>query len=180
MNKPLKNSVKKRAVFEAKHTNAWADDAEIVQKYYPQLQHNMIVTGCDKAYLSVFFGNSKWQCFEIEADSDYQEKLIEAERDFWDCVQTGRAPVVINVPVPVEAVRKVDFTGNNEWASHADTWLKNKGYAKAFDESVKAIKSLIDADVQLAFGHGIKASRSKSGAITIRAEKSDDKTGETL
>ena len=113
----------------------------------------------------------KWKCFEIDADPIYQGQLISNERNFWESVQNGTPPVAVEVKAPVEAIRKVDMTGNNEWANHADIWLKNQGYAKSFDASVKAIKELVEADAVEAFGHGIKASRSKSGSITIRKEK---------
>ena len=113
----------------------------------------------------------KWKVFEVDADPIYQGQLIAAERNFWDCVKSGAQPVIITVKAPIEAVRKIDMTGHNEWANHADIWIKNQGYAKTFEASVKAIKELVEADVQEAYGHGIKASRSKSGAITIKKEK---------
>ena len=160
-----------RAVFEAKHVSAFQTEEAILERYYPQLQHNMRVCGLQKAYLSVFFGTMKWKLFEVDADPIYQGQLIAAERNFWECVKSGAQPVIIHVKPPVEAIRKIDMTGNNEWANHADVWLKNQGYAKTFDASVKAIKELVEPDVMEAFGHGIKAARSKSGAITIRKEK---------
>jgi hypothetical protein len=113
----------------------------------------------------------KWKCFEIDADPIYQGQLISNERNFWESVQNGTPPVAVAVKAPVEPIRKIDMTGNNEWANHADIWIKNQGYAKSFDASVKAIKELVEADAVEAFGHGIKASRSKSGSITIRKEK---------
>jgi len=160
-----------RAVFEAKHVSAFQTEEAILERYFPQLQHSMRVCGHQKAFLSVFFGTMKWKLFEIDADPIYQGQMIAAERNFWECVQNGNPPVAVEMKAPVEAIRKVDMTGSNEWANHADVWLKNQGYAKAFDASVKAIKELVEADVMEAFGHGIKASRSKSGSITIRKEK---------
>lgn len=160
-----------KAVFEAKHVSAFQKEDEILQRYFPQLQHNMRVCGLSKAYLSVFFGTQKHTVFEVDADPIYQGQLIATERNFWECVQNGTPPVAVKIDAPIEAVRRVDMTGNNEWANHAHVWISNQGYAKTFEASVKAIKELIELDVQEAFGHGIKASRSKSGAISIRKEK---------
>ena len=163
MNKP--------PVFEAKHVSAFAKPDEIQQRYYPQVQHCMAVTGASKAYLSVFYGTLKWEVYEVEADPLYQAQLIAAERAFWACVETGTPPVAINVPAPVEAVKRVSMEGNNAWASAANVWISNAGYAKKFNQSVKDIKELIAPDVKEASGHGITASRSSTGAITIRETK---------
>jgi predicted phage-related endonuclease len=171
MNKPLTNARKKRAVFEAKHVSAFAREDEIKARYFPQVQHCMAVTGAEKAYLSVFFGNAKWVMFEILAEPIYQAQLIEAERKFWDCVQTGEPPVAVHIPAPVEAVRTVDMSSSNSWAANASLWLRNRGYAKVFTQAAADLKELIEADVVEAHGAGIRAKRSKSGSITISEDK---------
>jgi len=159
------------AVFEAKHVSAFQTEEAIQERYFPQVQHCMRVCGHQKAYLSVFFGTMKWKLFEIDADPIYQGQMIAAERNFWECVQNGTPPVAVEIKAPVEAIRKVDMTGHNSWADAAGDWHMHYGPAKAFEAATKRIKELVEPDVQEAFGHGIKASRSKSGSITIRKEK---------
>ena len=161
-----------KKVLEAKHTNAFRKSDDCVAYWYAQLQHNIKVTDADGAYLSVFFGNDRYEFFDVPRDDEYITALVEIERHFWHCVETGEQPVAFDAPKPkVEAVRKVDMTDSNFWAEQANIWLSNKGYAKAFEASVKEIKTLVEDDVAEAYGHGIKASRSKSGAITIREAK---------
>jgi predicted phage-related endonuclease len=55
----------------------------------PQLQHNMLVTGARKGYLSILTGGGKWVVIEIDADPVYQTVLLQVERIFWRCVSTG-------------------------------------------------------------------------------------------
>jgi hypothetical protein len=155
---------------ECKHVSAYAKEEEITTRYYPQVQQQMLLTGAPKAYLSVFFGTLKYKIFEIEADPIYQAALTEQTRKFMECVQTGELPVAVNIPVPVEAVKSVDMTGNNSWANAAGDWHMHHGPAKAFEKAAKQIKEMIEPDVMEAFGHGIRASRSKTGAITIRRQ----------
>ena len=136
----------------------------------PQLQHNMAVAQTDRAVLSVIFGNHKFEILEIASDWVYQLELLEAEIDFWDCVQTGRMPVPPNPPAsprPV-GVREVCLHGNNLWAAAADDWARNREAAKIHAGACSQVKALVEPDVSRAFGHGIEAKRSKSGAITIR------------
>lgn len=161
-----------KAIFEAKHVSAFAREDEIKVRYFPQVQHCMAVTGAEKAFLSVFFGNAKWVMFEIAAEPIYQAQLIDAERKFWECVQTGEPPVAVNIPAPVEAIRIVDMNSSNSWAANASLWLRNRGYAKVFTQAAADLKELIEADVIEAHGAGIRAKRSKSGSITISEDKS--------
>ena len=84
------------AVFEAKHTHAFNTSAkkkvEFVDKYYPQLQHYMLVSKLPKAYLSIFFGNMHYEYVEVLEDRKFQSMLLKAYKYFWDAVQK-RKPV---------------------------------------------------------------------------------------
>lgn len=159
------------AVWEAKHVSAFAKEDEVVRKYFWQLMHCMLVTGASKAFLSVFFGTLKHCVFEVEADPLSQAQLVAAERAFWACVDSGEPPVAINVPAPVEAIRRVDMTGSNAWGSAANVWLSNKGYAGAFEKASKELKGLVEADVVKAFGHGVTIKRNKAGSLSISESK---------
>ena len=136
----------------------------------PQLQHNMAVAKVDRAYLSVIFGNHKYEWFEVASDWVYQIELLQAEIDFWDCVQTGKEPVASTPPLPPKpvGVREICLDGNNGWAAAAADWLAHREAAKAHASATSQIKELVEADVARAFGHGIEARRSKAGAVTIR------------
>ena len=135
------------AVWEAKHTSAFAKADEVVARYMPQLQHNMAVTGTSRAALSVIFGNSKWEVFDIASDWLYQEELLIAESRFWDCVRSGEPPVPATAPPPPKpiGVREVCFEGNNAWASAAIDWQAHRAAAKAHGAATSVLKGLVDA-----------------------------------
>lgn len=160
----------KGAIWEAKHTSAFAKPEEIVGRYMPQLQHNMAVRGVDFAVLSVIYGNHKWETYEVPSDWMYQDELLEAEHKFWRCVQTDTPPVevsTVTAPKPL-ATREVSMEGNNLWSSLAGDWLKHKAAAKTHADAVKGLKELIEDDVSRAYGHGLEAKRSKAGAISFK------------
>ncbi|WP_162935656.1 YqaJ viral recombinase family protein [Tsuneonella amylolytica] len=158
------------AVWEAKHTNAFTSAEDALARWMPQLQHNMAVIGCERAVLSVIFGNAKWEVFEIAADWLYQDELLEAEQRFWDCVLTGEPPVALPPPPPPRPVghREVSLEGSNAWAAAAADWIANRAAAATHKAATAALKELVEADVTRAFGHGIEAKRSKAGALSIR------------
>ena len=157
-------------VFEAKHTSAFAKSEEVLERYMPQLQHNMAVTGHQQAALSVIFGNHKFEIFEVAADWLYQIELLKAEQQFWTCVLTGEEPVTVDSPPAPRPIgtREVCLEGNNGWASAAFDWLTHKDAAKIHAVACARIKAHFEEDVSRAFGHGVEAKRNKAGSISIR------------
>jgi hypothetical protein len=158
------------AIWEAKHTNAFTTSDDVLERYMPQLQHNMAVAKVDRAILSVIFGNHKFEFFEVASDWIYQIELLQAEADFWDCVVTGREPVPAVPPTPPKpvGVREVCLESNNRWAAAAADWCLHRQAAKLHASAANQLKELVEPDVARAFGHGVEAKRSKAGSITIR------------
>jgi predicted phage-related endonuclease len=162
------------AIFEAKHVNAFSKIEEVVQRNMPQLHHNMHCANVRHAVLSVFVGTFTHEIFEVEMDDFYLAALLDAEEDFWRCVEGNTPPKGYDAPaspVSFDALREVDMSESNAWASNALDWLANKKAAKTFDKAAKELKALVDPDVGKATGHGIIIKRSKAGALTITAEK---------
>jgi len=81
------------AIWEAKHVHQNTREDKLLKRYMPQLQHNMYVLGLSKAYLSVFYGNSKWDYHYVQRDEEYINDMLDQEIKFWDCVQNRTEPV---------------------------------------------------------------------------------------
>ncbi len=106
----------------------------------------------------------------IPADSLYQHLLITAERKFWRCVETGEAPRLFCVDPPkprIEAVRIVDMSASNSWAEFAGVFCSTRAAFLEHERAKAELKGLMPEDAKEAFGHGIRAKRSKSGAISF-------------
>ena len=115
-------------VFEAKFMLPWAFSEEAaVQKYAPQLQHNLWVVAGRTAVLSVITGGGKWVGIEVPADPLYQHLIVTAERKFWRCVESGEPPTLFGVEPPkprIAAVRIVDMSASNAWSEFAGTFTR--------------------------------------------------------
>jgi predicted phage-related endonuclease len=159
------------AVFEAKFMLPWSfSEAAAAEKHVAQLQHNMLVADTKKSVLSIINGGGKWVELSIEADPIYQTILIAAEKAFWRAVKTGEAPALFDCEPPkprIEAVRVVDMNASNSWAEFAglfrDTYNAHSDHERAKGE----LKGLMPEDAKEAMGHGIRAKRSKSGAVSF-------------
>ena len=103
-------------------------------------------------------------------DPLYQHLLLTAEKKFWRCVVRGEQPRLFGVEPPrprLDAVRIVDMSASNSWAEFAATFRRTRP-AFAEHESAKAdLKKLVPEDAKEAIGHGLRAKRSKSGAISF-------------
>ena len=159
------------AVFEAKFMLPWSFSEEAaIEKYMPQLQHNMGVVAARTAVLSIITGGGKWVEIVAHADPLYQHLVFTAERKFWRCVENGDKPSLFGVDPPkprVEAVRIVDMSSSNAWAEFAGIYARTRS-AHAEHEGAKAeLKTLMPEDAKEAIGHGLRAKRSKSGAVSF-------------
>jgi predicted phage-related endonuclease len=162
------------ALFEAKHVGGFEPIDNVVARYQPQVHHSMHVAGVEWAILSIFIGNRAWEMFEVQCDQFYLAQLIDRERAFWRCVETGEPPAAmpeVAPPALPTKLRTVDMTGNNAWASSAIDWLASQAAAKTFEAASKELKALVAPDVGVAFGNGIEIKRAKNGALSIKAEK---------
>jgi predicted phage-related endonuclease len=145
-----------------------------VEKYFPQLQHNMMVTGVKHAWISIITGAGGYYLAEVDADIFYQMKLLDELKKFWDCVQTGRLPGVPEVVIPqIERVKKIDMTGDNQWGDLAATLIGTKTYAERHEKAKKDIKKMFPNDAQEASGYGVKISLSKDGKTLINLDKKE-------
>ena len=166
------------AVFEAKFMLPWSFSEEAAaSKHMPQLQHNMWVVAARSAVLSVITGGGKWVEITTHADPLYQHLIVTAERKFWRCVESGEPPALFGVEPPrprIEAVRIVDMSTSNAWAEFAGTFTRTHPAFLEHERAKGELKSLVPQDAQQAIGHGVRAKRSKSGAITLELLNAED------
>ena len=159
------------AVFEAKFMLPWSFSEEAAaEKYMAQLQHNMWVTHLRSAVLSIITGGGKWVEITIPMDPLYLSVLVQAEKKFWRCVQSGETPHLINAEPPrarIEAIRIVDMSASNSWAEFAGILRTTRGAYLEHERAKTELKALLPEDAKEAIGHGVRARRSKSGAVSF-------------
>jgi putative phage-type endonuclease len=82
LDEDYKENGKVWAVVEAKTTNdfAWA---EIPTQYVLQVQWQMAVLECDKAFVAVLHRGRHLEIYEVEADPQLQDQMVEVGKAFW-------------------------------------------------------------------------------------------------
>src|SRR5438874_9913253 len=159
------------SVFEAKFMLPWSFSEEAAaEKYMAQLQHNMWVTHLRTSVLSIITGGGKWVEITIPMDPLYLSVLVSAEKKFWRCVQSGETPHLINAEPPrprIEAVRIVDMSSSNSWTEFAALFRNTRTASLDHERAKGELKALIPEDAKEAIGHGLRAKRSKPGAVSF-------------
>ena len=159
------------AVFEAKFMLPWSFSEEgAAEKYTAQVQHNMWVTNLRTSVLSIITGGGKWVEIAIPMDPLYLSVLVSAEKKFWRCVQSGESPHLINAEPPrarIEAVRIVDMSSSNSWAEFAALFSDTRDAFLDHERAKSELKALMPEDAKEAIGHGVRAKRSKAGAVSF-------------
>jgi predicted phage-related endonuclease len=159
------------AVFEAKFMLPWSFSEEAAaEKYMAQVQHNMWVTHLRTSVLSIITGGGKWVEITVPMDPLYLSILVSAEKKFWRCVQSGEVPHLINAEPPrphIEALRIVDMSASNSWAEFASLFCNTRSAFLDHERAKSELKALMPEDAKEAIGHGVKAKRSKSGAVSF-------------
>ncbi len=122
-----------RRVFEAKTARTaegWGEPRtdEIPQPYLLQVQHYMVVTGFPVADVAVLIGGADFRIYEVPADPELQQMIVDACAEFWQRVRTGNPP---------EPVSYADVQARWGRASKAGTVL-------ADDELLHALSQLHD------------------------------------
>jgi predicted phage-related endonuclease len=159
------------AVFEAKFMLPWSFSEEAAaEKYMAQLQHNMWVTHLRSSVLSIITGGGKWVEIAIPMDPLYLSVLVQAEKKFWRCVQSGEVPHLVNAEPPrprIEAIRIVDMNSSNSWAEFAALFRSTREAFLDHERAKSELKVLMPEDAKEAIGHGVRGKRSKSGAVSF-------------
>jgi hypothetical protein len=130
----------------------------------------MWVVAARTAVLSVITGGGKWVEIATHADPLYQHLIVTAERKFWRCVESGEPPSLFGVEPPkprIQAVRIVDMSASNSWAEFAALYQNTRQAFLDHERAKGELKALMPEDAKEAIGHGVRAKRSKSGAVSF-------------
>ena len=106
----------------------------------------------------------------VAADPLYQHLLPTAEKKFWHCVRFGDTPRLFGVEPPrprIAAVRSVDMSSSNTWAEFAALFRSTRPASLEHERAKTELKGLMPEDAREAFGHGLRAKRSKAGAVSF-------------
>lgn len=157
---------------ECKHVGGFEPTEIVIDRYQPQMQWQMWVTGAGYCALSMIKGAREPIVTHVDREQAYIDEMVERAEDFLMAVAMREPPVQLPpIVAPADATAIVNMTGNNAWAIHAQDYIDHYEGAHKYEESKKLIKRLVGPSVKRAFGHGINVTRDIRGSLRITLDK---------
>lgn len=165
------------AIVEAKHTSAHSNMETIIERYMPQVQLYCRLAKVDGAYLSVIFGNNKWESAYVAYNQDYFESMWAVVSDFWGYVVRDEEPLGVAIPslsidkIAVDEMVRRDASQDNAFVDAAHDYIQNQAAAKTFENAKTSIKAMVGDNEREVYCDLLTAKRNKAGSILITLRK---------
>ena len=85
-------------------------------------------------------------------------------------MENGEPPRLFGIEPPrprIEAVRIVNMSTSNSWEEFAGVYRSTRSAYLEHERAKLELKGLMPEDAKEAIGHGVRAKRSKSGAVSF-------------
>lgn len=168
-------------LLEAKFSAGFKSDDELVQQYYWQIQHQLVVSGLEHAVLSLLRPAS-YATVAVERNARDAAVLLDTLHAFWwyvekDCEPADGEPV----PPPLPAGTRIfDMSRHNEFAAWAGILGESRCGMETYREAERALKALMPAEARVAFAPGAGAeqvflTRSRDGRLALHCGELPDR-----
>jgi YqaJ-like recombinase protein len=161
-------------VLEAKFHGGYKSDDELVERYYWQLQHQMLTGGFHHSVLSIL-RPSGYSTVPVGRSEGHIATLLDTLRAFWWYVENDLEPddPLAVEPPDFETLRVVDMSLHNQFASLAGILVESRVGMTAFRAAETELKALMPADARIAYvppgeRDGLVVSRSRDGRLSLK------------
>jgi hypothetical protein len=166
---------------EAKFHGGPKSDEELAERYYWQIQHQLLVTGFRQAVLSVLRPGA-YSLLPVARNETDIAVLLQTLQAFWWHVANDVAPqdpfAAIDPP-RIERLKVLDMAPHNEFVSLGSTLMETRAASQAFREAEVALKALMPAHARVAFvapsagrdglrRAGVVLTRARDGKLSLR------------
>jgi hypothetical protein len=165
-------------ILECKHTYEMNKMESCIKMYMPQMQFYMWLAQADGCYLSVIFGNRRWECVYVSKDWDYIEKMKVYIKEFWGHVTEDTRPFGDNeIPpvsidkIKVDGMTKRDASGDNEFISRCHDYIEQEKSAKLFESAKSDLKAMVGDDEREVYCDLLAIKRDKRGSLRITVKE---------
>ncbi len=135
------------AILEVKNVSEYkrSEWSQGVPAYYQtQVQHYLLVTGVQKAYVIALFGGNSSGVYTVQTDPEVQQMLVQVESDFWSKVQNLIRPEIDGTDASTKLLDSIYRGGVSEEVimpteavEYVDAYIE----ASADEDSAKARKN---------------------------------------
>lgn len=162
------------AIVEAKHTNGMTNMEQCIYRYMPQIQFYMYLADIDRCFLSVIFGNNKWESVCVQYDETFTKNMIAKASEFWVHV-TSDTPPDFDIAhksydidkINVDDMVRRDASTDNFFNDLAHQYIEQMPNAYNFDNIKKQLKELVADNEREVYSPLLTIKRDKRGSLRI-------------
>ena len=166
------------SIVECKHTNSYNTMDGVIEYYMPQIQLYAHLAKVDGAYLSVIFGNNKWEAAYVDRDEKYFDSMWAVVSDFWGYVVRKQEPVGYDEPIQlnidkiaVDNMVKRDANTDNRFVDAAVTYVNGYEKNRVFENTKKDLKAMVAQNEREVYCDYLTVKRDKRGSLRITPRK---------
>ena len=174
---PLKGTVDAivnpiNGILECKHTYEYNTMESCLRQYMPQMQFYMWLAQSNSCFLSVIFGNRRWECVNVSADKDYLERMQVNLSKFWRCVSEDTEPFQTPAPVSIDKVLvddmiRRDATSDNHFITLCHDYINSQEQAQVFESAKADLKAMVGDNEREVYCDLLSIKRDKRGSLRI-------------
>ncbi len=167
------------ALIECKHTNSMTNMDKQIEYYMPQIQLYMHLAGLGGCYMSVIFGNWKWESAYVSFDTSYFDAMMDMIAEFWQTVIDDHEPADSTPQptkidhIPVDQMVRRDASTDNAFINAANDYIEAQPYVKSFEAAKKSLKEMVADNEREVYSPILTIKRAKNNTLRITIPKGE-------
>jgi len=162
------------AILECKHTYDRNNMESCLTQYMPQIQFYLELSQRESCFLSVIFGNRRWECVSVKHDKEYCSHMFTHIAEFWKCVDTNTEPSTGKQTksldtnhILVDDMIRRDASSDNEFISRCHDYIEQEANAKLFESAKSDLKAMVAGNEREVYSDLLTIKRDKRGSLRI-------------
>ena len=156
-----------------------------LERYMPQLQFYMMVTGIERMVFSCIFGNREREHTIVDATKWYQHDMLVEIIKFWSYVKDDMEPdrglLDVVIPkmdaVPINSMVAIDASTNNQFMADAEIFTITKDKAAAHEKAKKRLKEMMPSNCREMYCSDFAMRRAANGSIRMVTKEIQNAAG---
>lgn len=167
-----------RTGLEVKHTFELNTMRKQLERYMPQLQLYLEVSGMQHIYFANIFGNRRYEYVKVAKDEGYLARMHIHLKEFWKFVE-DKVPPPISMPhitasidqIAIDDMVSRNAQTDNEFQYQAHEYVSTMQAAKEHEAAKKTLKQMVASNEREVYSDIMAIKRAKNGSLRINVNK---------
>ena len=167
-----------RTGLEVKHTFEMNTMRKQLERYMPQLQLYLEVSGMEHIYFANLFGNRRYEYVKVARDEGYLQRMHIHLKEFWQYVVDEKEPP-LSMPYITASIDQIaiddmvsrNAATDNEFQYQAHEYVSTMQAAKEHEAAKKNLKQMVASNEREVYSDILAVKRASNGSLRINVNK---------